>query len=117
MLEAEAREDEAVKRVIATSQGMLARLGHAEGLRQTQLERMAKDAEEQQQQQQQNQKTKHKQKKQKSAATQHFVPVKYPTGDDDASEGFYLCGFKDGRRVYRLFSPYVWSLSSVERVI
>ncbi|CAK7210798.1 hypothetical protein SEUCBS140593_000952 [Sporothrix eucalyptigena] len=46
------------------------------------------------------------------AAQPSVVELTYPTGDENAVDGFYLHGFKDGKRVYRLDSPLLPLLHS-----
>ena len=95
MSEIQMRNEQAVRQAISNSKDTLAFLGTAEALRQRSMDGETSPT--------------------ATAACQtpaatlpaQFVPLKYPTGDVDASEGFDVCGFKGGKRVYRLASPYI----------
>ncbi|CAK7226694.1 hypothetical protein SCUCBS95973_006285 [Sporothrix curviconia] len=121
MSEIQIRADEKVRRVVSNSHGYFNVLGRADCLQQRSagtlppppvyyekitLDRFGRVVRERRKRQPQQQQDK---------SEYSIVELTYPTGDDNAVDGFHIWGFKDGKRVYRLESEFL-QLFQTQRV-
>ncbi|KAL1888487.1 hypothetical protein Sste5346_009531 [Sporothrix stenoceras] len=102
---AQLRADECVRSEVSRSHGMLSGLGRAELLQERSAGLVA-GGDLTNKRRLRNGRTLHHQR-------EHVPPkpcvveIEYPAGDPSAADGFRLWGFKEGKRVYKLDSPYL----------